>query len=161
MVEKTIADPVSWQAGAGRTLRLSLELITPPSMPRLRLFGRAAARLPDRHVSLGLLCQGQDGVELNFERLDWRPNVPHNNPDQGPPALRFIRLTGSHHHAMSDNAGLPMGLDAAIGRALPVARPLAEELDWERFKRFAAGLWRIHGLADIPAPPWHIQPVAE
>lgn len=153
--EKTLATPISWvndDADLRFTVALDVDGVTEP---RLTLFGRATATLPDRKVTLGLRWQHETGHGGNFDRLEWRPVKAHINRANAPPDLRLLVIEGSHHHPLALNAALDIGLIQAMQENLPVAEPLTPQpSDWPSLLRVAGTLWRISGLIHTLFPPW-------
>jgi hypothetical protein len=73
----------------------------------------------------------------------------------GPVDLRFRLIEATHHHRLSQNAALEVGLLRAMAENLPIAEPvLPEPANWEAFLAIAAQRWRIHDLVNTPYPPW-------
>lgn len=153
--EKTLAVPISWVNDDG-DLRFTAALdIDGVTEPRLTLFGRATATLPDRKVTLGLRWQDETSRGGNLDRLEWRPVKAHINRANAPPDLRPLVIEGSHHRPLALNAALDIGLIQAMQENLPVAVPLTPQpSDWPSLLRVAATLWRISGLIHAPIPPW-------
>lgn len=145
--------PVAWQTDASRNFRFDVALMGGDDDLGLRMFGRASRAFSNQHVSLGLremtICAGRC-----FDRFDWRPRVPHNNYNLGPPYLHAVVTHDSHHHSLAENARLEMGLATAIKGGLPVAVPLPPELPWRDFLQHTALAWNMSNLTDIPLPPW-------
>jgi len=153
--KKALATPIFWVDDDG-DLRLTAALdIDGATEPRLTLFGRATATLPDRKVTLGLRWQDETGRGGNFDRLEWRPVKAHVNRANAPPDLRLRVIEGSHHHPLALNAALDIGLIQSMQENLPVAVLVTPQpSDWRSLLRVAATLWRISGLIHAPIPPW-------
>jgi hypothetical protein len=153
--KKALSAPVHWTDTEG-DLRFTATLeIGGLTEEALLLFGRATASMPDAAVTLGLRWTGAPGRYSHFDRLDWRPIHVHNNKGMGPIDLKFRLIEGTHHHRLSQNAALEMGLLKAMAENLPIAEPvLSEPVSWEAFLAIAAQRWRIHDLVTAPYPPW-------
>lgn len=153
--DKTITTPIRWledESGKMHFSRtLDIEGVTEAS---LILFGRAEAKLPDCHVTLGLRWEDPSGRRGHFERLDWRPKDEHTNLGIGPSELHFLLIEGTHHHRLAHNATHPLGLGLAMHLNLPIAIPVEPEPGWQNFLAVAAQWWRIHDLVRTPPPPW-------
>lgn len=153
--EKAPSGPIQWEPD-GRNLRFAVALeIEGVTEAGLLLFGRASLGLPERNVTLGLSWTDPQGRGGNFDRLDWRPLGAHMNKGLGPEAHRFALIEGTHHHPLTENAALPIGVLRAIGENLPVALPVVPEpADWPAFLALAAQRWRFHDVVPVPLPPW-------
>lgn len=152
---KTLSAPATWIDTDGDlrfTTALDIDGVTEEG---LLLFGRAAAALIDREVTLGLRWTSTSGRFDHFDRYNWRPVAAHNNRGLGPPELRFRPFDCTHRHPLGLNATLPIGLSQAMADNLPVAAPLLPEpSSWEAFLAVVAEQWRIRDLVTIPIPPW-------
>lgn len=149
---KTVAVPFSWTT-EGRNFRFQVPVdIDGITEPGLTLIGRASTSLPDRHVSLNLDYRTADGAGGVFERLDWLPKDEHYNKGNAKADLAWLRISGTHHHPWTLNEHLK--LEDALDD-LPVAEPvLPEPTTWAELLRFAAKVWNLDGLEDLPLPPW-------
>ena len=151
-VAKTSAVPITWTT-EGRNFRFQVPLdIDGITEPGLTLIGRASTAVADRHVSLNLAYRTPEGAGGTFERLDWRPIDPHNNKGNAKPDLAWTQILGTHHHPWALNEHLRM--EEALDD-LPVAEAVQPEpAIWAELLRFAARVWNIDSLKDLPLPPW-------
>jgi hypothetical protein len=153
IADKTVDTPVSWVEDDQGNFRFSRPLdVEGVTEQGFTLFGRAVAILPGQNVTLGLRWSDGLGRDGNFDRLDWKPKDAHNNRGLGPPNLRHVLIEGSHHHSLSENAGI--GLTRALAENLPVAVPLEPEPAWPDFLSLVALRWKIPTLVHMPEPPW-------
>ena len=155
IADKTLDTPVSWVEDDQGNFRFNRTLdVDGVTEQGFTLFGRAVAILPGQNVTLGLRWSEGLGRGGNFERLDWKPKDAHNNRGLGPLNLRHVLIEGTHHHRLTDNAELAIGLTRAMAENLPVAVPLEPEPAWPDFLLAAALRWKIRTLVHMPEPPW-------
>jgi hypothetical protein len=149
---KTLAVPIAWTT-EGRNFRFQVPIdIDGITELGLTLIGRASTAVPDRHVSLNLAYRTPEGAGGTFERLDWRPIDVHRNRGDTKPELALKEICGTHHHpwALNEHLSMEEALDY-----LPVAEPVQPEpTTWAELLLFAARVWNIDGLSELPLPPW-------
>lgn len=118
---------------------------------------RATALLhrPQCEVMLGLVYNPAGVHGGMFERIDAWPMRVHRNPQIDDPNLQhltFLKIRGSHRHALENNAHLDAG---KLLDRLPVAEPLdPEPRDFEELVRLAYACWNIGCDIIVPPPPW-------
>jgi hypothetical protein len=158
---KTLAATPKW-AELGDQLSFTVPLdIDGVTQIGLRLRGRCARDYVDQNVTFQIEYQFRGIVRFApVTRIDWRPLKLHQNRNFGPPALRLLRIDGSHIHLFQENHDWMTGNGLSLAENLkahdlPIAAPLPAEPDRvSGLVTLVGQCFNIAGTNAIPAPPW-------
>lgn len=119
----------------------------------LRFRLTAIRSLPDEAVTCQLEYHERRKIGGPFYRMDWRPLHEHCNKGQGPPELRLLRITGTHHHEF--NVNWTFAATQVRRGNLPIAIAVTDEPQtFEELLAFLGKELTIGNIGLVPRPPW-------
>lgn len=124
----------------------------------LRLRVTAMVRRPNECVTFQLEYTPPRGDPKGgaFDRLEWRPVSAHTNKGVGPPGLRHVVQSSSHHHSFEANWN--DGQSARVKRGeLPIAVPISPDpASFEEALALAGERFKINNIGVVDRPPWKV-----